>query len=490
MYTICLQNVAQNLRYWTEHYDTHILRNSQAEGRNILFVIGPFSDLFTPLANDLLDQLICSKRLTLSALQLLVFGGTITRLDLGGCSKLVNDSLIKSVARNCTRLKHLNLSNCKRLSSDAFVTLSTRLPLAVYLNFSSTSITAKALRNFLECSVNVSELVLKYCKIGDKDVKVLCSSFDQSKLSRMRSIDLSDTRVTENGLVTLLCFFSSIVHLHHHLLLDAILKVCNSDAMTAPPICLQSLSCLYVELSERDIVDLVTNFPNLSKLELKLTSMFSSLASSTFSHCDRLEELILVGDHWNGNPTKYSTSVRPLLETCGKNLLSLTLQDFREVDLLEAVSLCPKLRKLSALLNADLSSFCSGRNHVIGQCPMLSEICIWSKLGDSSLSSSTLECVLSSAVNIQKITLFQIDCFTGSVIKNILRANPLQRLKNLHLRDCNHISGKDLSVLILDEGNSLESVSLMHNWLINRSDYEGWKRAIEKMNFHVCIEWK
>lgn len=335
------------------------------------------------------------------------------------------------------------------------------------------------------------ELVLKDCKISDETLHEINTKAINGDFLKMKVIDLSDNDgITEIGLGNLLACMPHLEDVRHHLLFEAISEQeWIRSSSNNNYYLLRTLSCLDADmLGDGDMETITERCPNLYRLEVRLTVHLSSVGLHRLSSLEALGELVLDGNDHAGDFASYRSKVRTPLEACGQGLVTLIVENMKELDLLEVLSFCPKLKNLTVLQHGQPGNFCNGAT--TPKCVNLSRLCIWSRLRDNSLTAKALESILSSAVGLENIELFQVDNLTDSVLEKVLAVHSMEKLSWLHLQECNHIKGEALSSLVLDDNNLLQKVTLMNNWLVNRADYEVWKRTAADSNLDVQIEWQ
>lgn len=338
------------------------------------------------------------------------------------------------------------------------------------------------------------ELVLKDCKVNDEALQSLERTVGGCGPLKMRSLDLSDNDgITETGLRLLLAFMPNLEEVKHHLLFEAISE---SEAILPSTVrndnfLLRSLSCLEADLvNERDLENIVERCPHLNRLEIRLTSELTIIGLLRLSCLESLRELVLDGNDHVGNFAPYRLKVKPLLEACGGTLVSLVIENVKGLDLVEVLHLCPNLRNLTILQHGQPANFRDGAHVAAGFTSKLMRLCVWSRIRDTTLTERALESVLSSAVDLECLEFFQVDGMTGSVLGRVSAVHPMTKLSWLHLQECNHITGKDLSLLLMDENNSLTKVTLINNWQVNRADFDSWKRRAGESNLDLQILWE
>ncbi|XP_038070991.1 EIN3-binding F-box protein 2-like [Patiria miniata] len=493
LHNVCLQFIAKNVTYWTEHYEEYHL--GQAVYR---FVLGPFNQLNSQLSEDLLAILVKHQRLSRSALHLLLYGGALRQLDLSSCNRIVNDEVIGIVASSCKMLQALDLSYCKRVTSAGFVAIATRLPQLSTLNATKTNLRGSAAQGIFKHCFGLRDLSLKHCLVSDQDVMVLCqvASSGHSK-TQLKRLDISYTLITEKGARAVLEGIPQLQVLEYPSLLTSLYdnpEPDNADSVLQHSKCykLRSIQCQdYMSVSNGMLQAIPDLCPQVTQLDLRFACGFDSEGLGHLTQLKNLKDLQLCCEE--SEDITFASGILPVLLEIGQNLKVLSLQDIDGLDPVAVCQLCPNLRKLFLLMMTEGKVFGSvpgiPNNNGLQAMTGLIQLDFWCQNGDLSLSEEALGQVLSNSVAVQTLGLIRIDTFTDNVLWDVLKKNNFTNLKQLSIHECHCITQETLSELLLSSGNQLEFVKLINCVQISRRDYETWERIAKRENFNLKLEW-
>jgi F-box/leucine-rich repeat protein 2/20 len=137
-----------------------------------------------------------------------VYCPDITELNLSGCSLLGTDGMMNGVVANCTKLRSLNVSNCRRLDNEVVLSIAkslktlsiiklsglvslTKEPIAALAKLLKTSLTTIKLNNCYSIFLNRITKQLTELYIADESIFSIaeyCPSLEQLDLSKCKNI--------------------------------------------------------------------------------------------------------------------------------------------------------------------------------------------------------------------------------------------------------------------------------------------------------------
>ncbi|XP_071506513.1 uncharacterized protein [Diadema antillarum] len=508
---LCINHITANVDFWTRDYEKNILD----KGRYRL-MIGPFDDLPSPsLAHALLARLIDRRKLTRPALHLLINGGALQHLDFSECTKLVTDEIVYMLASRCKKIKSLNLRGCRRVTTSALEVLANNLPFAVKLDFSKTKISSLAVQSLFRLCSDLQELSLQHCQVCDNDVGILCNLAMQHQRFQLRKLDLYSSMVTETGIRALLRSIPQLCELHNSNLISSIIaespiteeyaaqylrtfSQSSEDGRGLGRDCvdrergqngLRLLECSdFTTLSDSHLKLISFLCPQLTSLDLRFARGFSSRGVSDLAGLEHLRELKLAS---SGNLTVLG--VWKYLEKRGAQLKALSLEDFDGLDLLRIGVLCPNLCRLLVFMMLDDICFHSGDETPPGpQRPFqhLEDMALWCTNTNITLTEAMLSYVFPQCRSLRTLEVIRVASFNDAIIAEAMASHGFRELQSLTLHECNAVTSQGISQLVLDGQNSLEALTLMDCFAINRRDYEGWCKVAKKLNYNLNISWK
>ncbi|XP_071792992.1 uncharacterized protein [Asterias amurensis] len=493
LHGICLGFIAKNIDHWTGHYEEYHLGQA-----NYLHVLGPFNELNSQLAQDVMNVLIKEQRLSRSCLHLLLFGRALQHLDLSSCNRIVNDEVAGIIASSCKVLHKLDLTNCKRVTSAGFYAIATSLPYLSTLYVTKTNLRSSAAHIIFKNCTELQDVSMKHCQISDQDLMVLCQEVASSKRgTKLKRLDVSYTLVTEMGVRAILKNIPQLQVVEYPSLINCLFDedIENIESLINSPECykykLRSLQCQdFISVSNEMLRAIPTICPQVTQLDLRFAGGFDNSGLCHLAKMHNLKDLQLCCEE--SEDITFEDGVMPVLIEIGPDLKVLSLQDISGLDPVVICQLCPNLQKLFLLMmkNGKVFNTLGDINNNHPAMTELVELDFWCRNGDNSLSEEALCFILSRSINVESIGLIRVDSFTTNVLQTILRHNKFTCLKRLSLHECHCMTEDGLSDLLLSSYNQLQFVKLINCLQITRRNYEGWERVAKRDHLNIKIDWK
>lgn len=505
----CIDSIARNIDTWCENFVDGYIN----QGIVCRYVIGPFEYLTSDLIENIIKALLDRKMLKRHHLELLL-QTRVNQLNLSLCNKTlpINNSFLLTVGFRLTSLRNLCLDLCKNISPSCLIDVLSSMPQIQSLSLGWSKTNDSVVAAICENCLALRELSLQGCAcVTDKSIDAIihCTTEEnlncscrsgQPALKHLSRLNVSETRVTANGLRRTLSHLSSLRHLHHE---DGVLAFCGNDLKIISNLnsnfnhVIQSLTQTSLTPANNNnnsktqqfplfdsvhAKDFVESFPHLNSLVLH-----TKLSDNAVLCLSRLRCLARLDLYDSSETLTFSGGILPLLTACGSTLRELTLNELDEVDLLAVLGLCSEsLTSLFCLGVTFFSETYSFPGDVINQTCSLRSLHVL-PFGENNLSFIELQKVLQMCVQITNIHLNNIQVIDDGLLGKVLLHNPLKHLSEACFTDCNRINS-DFVISLLNQESDLTHLKLVDCLSINRSDFPEFVSCILDNNFNACIE--
>ena len=375
----------------------------------------------------------------------------------------------------------------------------------------------QVIQQLLSNNQQLMELKVRKSGISDADLADLCwMASERPSSMKLRQLDVSQTYVTKHGVSEVIkkmpqlqavhypgifdCLFESYLPHNYHdedLVEQEDIEMCVARVMSMEALGQYQMRSLISEdftyTPNAMLVLLPLLCPRVTHVDLKLCTGFDDKGLKQLSGLVELRQLELCCQQDGSSNITFDGGVVPLLSERGSKIEKLALHDIDKTDLLTVCSLCPSLRGLNIFMMHDQANFYSSAisQHPAHICQCLQDLSIWSKHADLSLSPSNLTQILSCSSQLRKLNLIRTDTLTDYVLLEVMQRNPLAKLEDLTLHECNGVSGEVMTQFLFNDANdSLQTVKLMNCRETTRRDFTVWKRMARMEHFDLTIDWK
>ncbi len=375
----------------------------------------------------------------------------LTKLNV--YASMVDDIAFQAIGKNCTKL--------------------------IELNAGSTWIT----------NIGVKHLCLD-------DVAVVIPGMPASyRLPNLAILDLSDTRVTPQGLSLFLATHPNLVKLenkenfHSFKLVQSqqFTAACSrSPAAEAPQqsFRLKSLSTIDVSLTPEDFEFAIDSCPNLESM----TITSAGLGNENLYKLMTLTKLthLHLGNK-NCQSFNFYEGVAPVLDVVGHGLKKLVLEEFTEVDVSLIGVKCSDLEHLAlsgTLTYAPINSL----NPTYFT--KMTSLELWNKIGQEheyAVATTTIRQLLYKAP-LTYLLLQRIGNLTDELVASILEVNRMLDLRNVVIDYCHNVTVATMWAFLLQPNN----LGVMRSWHckgVTMEDKLAVKKVIQDENLMLYWEW-
>uniref|UniRef100_T1JAF0 F-box/LRR-repeat protein 15-like leucin rich repeat domain-containing protein n=1 Tax=Strigamia maritima TaxID=126957 RepID=T1JAF0_STRMM len=391
-----------------------------------------------------------------------------------------NNEITDKISQVCKNLTHLSLRSCSDISHYSLVKFIPSIPHIITLNLSNTCASSSVLAAIPRHCSKLRHLDLSYCKrVNDNGISNLCSEplkicknpNPQTTRMKIITLNMQGTQVTPLGgicalknlpeLKTLRCnSFNRILDLLSTEL-EAFSESNNSATKTPQT---YSLTTLYANTSKVNLNTATIVWPNIEKL--KVGNMNDGLLSLT--RFRNLQVLVIDGLCIDCN---FDNIFVPLLQNINRNLKSLTISKVDSVDVSVIGYTCPMLECLR--LDYITSNGKSNVEWLMRQCNhvpfkhLLRLELLFCK--DDYMPKQHLRLLLENCKYLEKLRIINCQSLTDAVVKEVVKLNSFRKLSVLSLCRCNLITVSSLFT-ILKLAKCLKNVSIMNCKMFSNND--------------------
>ena len=305
------------------------------------------------------------------------------------------------------------------------------------------------------------------------------------------SINIENTRCTAAGVAKFLFYHPNIFFIHFENF-SPVFQFMDSDDFVSVTrrthkyllgFNLRKLAFFGGEVTEKGFVAAVTSCPFLDTLVARQTDLSNTLLAELMT-VSTLTSLHLGNSSFTRHRLHFEDGVLPLLWSVGARLVSLKLEKFSRVDVLQIGDLCPRLQNL--------------RLSCIGSyVPVFDQSkIVFDKLVDFELLNTrgahvyakAIHQILDSAHHLKYASFQFIDTLNDEVWREILEMNPLQELESLTLDQCHSVSVYSLEEF-LTRPNMLSSLACWSCRFITETDRDSLVQMIKLSNYDLHFSW-
>ena len=250
-----------------------------------------------------------------------------------------------------------------------------------------------------------------------------------------------------------------------------------------PKFRLRVLTFIETVVSERGFTGAISSCPYLEHLVVRQTDLSNSLLGDLMSK-STITSLHLGNSSFSQHSLHFEDGIIPLLFALGQRLLSLNLEKFNKVDVMQIGELCPNLKYLRlSCIGSYVPVFDLSKSLFAN----LEEIELLNTRG-AHIFTKTIHQILDNATKL-KHTKFQfVDTLNDEVWSEILCENPLSELETIVFDQCHSISAYTLDGIIA-RVNKLTNLCCWSCRFIMENDREDIKEEIRINNYDLYFSW-
>ena len=342
---------------------------------------------------------------------------------------------------------------------------------------------------------HIQELVVADCPVTDAGIRNLCIRSDshESCCQKLTNLNLENVRrVTEGGLLIALSHLTRLQNLQHQNLGKTLQSIHNKNGAQR---CMLRIVHLSEMVSDEIVKSICTICPGIT--DIQIIGSITNEAVLCLSCLQFLTVLDLgIAD---GNSVQFEPSVSQLLRICGRSLLKLLLHDIVGIDLKTVAACCPVLQHLEVTLDRPQVRTLS---HAVDDSLDVAEdyskhFKPFSKLIDVELHNfqpavifddDTITFLLSHARKLRRLHLKNVDSFTDQVLADVLAANTMDNIADVHLNCCHRITGSAI-LAMLKLPNCLKSLDLINCQQVTLSDSIQFMNLAQRNNYELSVKW-
>ncbi|CAL1294904.1 unnamed protein product [Larinioides sclopetarius] len=442
----CLCTVKDSILGWSRGRRNSVSSQSSQEN--------PFLDYPIDLKHEVLNHLLRLKptgRELLKAAELLVTSG-IPAFDLScldDCKFQDVRSMLEILMKTGMCLKELILAGqwlYHNTSNTLVLEMLKSCPNLRYLKLQQTSREGHELEVILKHCPKLQKLEVMHPSVNEKDIDELVEAIKNdpdafsSALATLTEVKMPSS-VNGKGVLKLLKALPKLQYISCTYLDQIIDELEETDESSYWRERASKLLGLHVSLPVcEDTPGLVVDwFPNLEEISLEVQD---GMELKPIAKLQRLRSLEL-----KNSPTialSYTEEILPLLASCGKKLLSLSLERFDLIDLSKTATYCPNLRSFSAQWFTILStSIARGTKK---QFLNLRYLRLRPRVG-RKVTPEACELLLTNSQCLKHLEFYCSYGLTDSLVNKLLKTNKFTQLRTLLLRHGHGLSKNGISQL-------------------------------------------
>lgn len=325
----------------------------------------------------------------------------------------------------------------------------------------------------------ISNTGIKYLCLNEDLIPMICNQY---RLPQLAIIDLSDTRVTPEGLSLLMACHPNLVKIEHKETFHAFQFV-QQQYDPDYKFVLKYLSTIDCNLRAERYEYVLDHCPRAESVTITSTglsneNLYKLMTVKNLTH-------LHLGNKNAPNTFNFYEGVAPVLDAVGVNLKKLVLEDFGEVDVDYIGDKCANLQHLA--LSGILTYAPIGQLNP-KYFTKLTSLELWNKMDhELAICHNTLKQLLFRSP-LTYILLQRIGNLTDEVFADILKINPLLTLRNAVIDYCHNITGR-LFWMLLEQPNCLSVLRCWHCKGVTEQDKLDIKACIRDDNLLLYWEW-
>jgi len=465
------------------------LLEADGEERCYRDIPGPFVQLPTSLLEDLMDVIYEERGLPKETLHQLILpqleGYTVQMRS----SRHIQTQLI---GERCKKLKSLDFAYSKSIQPMFYTKFFLKFPNLVRINLQGTIIDNEGFDSIGATCTQLRELNASHSTISDDGLLYLCID-DETKKRRCRnllSVDICQTKISPKAVAFLLYYHKNLVYLGIENFSPVFDYFRNVDflkhisaSIYRPVFRLRKLSFVETVISDHGFTAAVDSCPYVEELVVRQTDLSNSLLGELMS-VSTITSLHLGNSSFSQHTLHFEDGIVPLLYALGQRLLSLNLEKFNKVDVMQIGDLCPNLTYLRL---SCIGSYVPVFDLSKALFTKLEEIVLLNTRG-AHIFTKTLHQILEYATNLKHAKFQFVDTLNDEVWSNILCSNPLIHMQSLVFDQCHSISVYTLEGII-SRVNKLSDLCCWSCRFIMENDREAIMEEIRINNYNLHFSW-
>ena len=320
---------------------------------------------------------------------------------------------------------------------------------------------------------------------------ILLKTIFRLRCTSLISINIENTRCSAAGVAKFLYYHPNILLIHFENFSPVFqffesndfLSVTKSQPNYLPAFNLRKLTFSGGEVTEKGFMTAVTSCPFLDTLMARQTDLSNTLLAELMT-VSTLTSLHLGNSSFSRHWLHFEDGVLPLLWSVGARLVSLKLEKFNRVDVLQIGTLCPRLQNLRLSCIGSYVPVFDQSRIVFDK---LVELELLNTRG-AHVYAKAIHQILDCATHLRYASFQFIDTLNDEVWREILDMNPLQELESLTLDQCHSVSVYSLEE-ILTRPNMLSSLACWSCRFITETDRDTLVRMIKLSNYDLHFSW-
>jgi len=450
---------------------------------------GPFTDLPSSLLEDLMRVIYELRGLPKETLHQLILpqlqGYTVQTRS----SRHIQTQL---VGERCKKLKSLDFAYSRSIQPMFYTSFFKKFPNLVKINLQGTIIDNEAFDSIGGTCKHLRELNASHSTISDVGLWYLCvdDEYSTMRCPFLLSINVNQAKASEKGVAYLLFYHPNLINLGFENFSpvfeffqdpEFIENTCVSNY--TPNLRLRTLTFIEKAVSEKGFTRAIASCSNLESIVIRQTDLSNYLLGDLMS-ISSITSLHLGNSSFSQHSLHFEDGIIPLLLALGQRLLSLNLEKFNKVDVMQIGELCPNLKFLRlSCIGSYVPVF--DLNKVLFS--KLEEVELLNTRG-AHMFTKIIHQILENAVKLQHAKFQFVDTLNDEVWSDILCENPLSELETIVFDQCHSISVYTLEGIIA-RVNELTNLCCWSCRFIMENDKEAIEDEIRMNNYALHFGW-
>lgn len=450
---------------------------------------GPFTDLPSSLLEDLTQVIYQQRGLPNETLHQLILPQLESYTVQTRSSRHIQTQLIGD---RCEKLKSLDFAYSKSIQPTFYTNFFKNFPNLVRINLQGTIIDNEAFDSIGATCKNLKELNASHSTISDVGLWYLCvdEETNTKRCKALLSININSTKSSPKGVAYLLYYHPNLINLgfENFSPVFEFFKTPEFIENTGvrnyrPTYRLRKLTFIETLVTEDGFTGAIVSCPKLESLVVRQTDLSNFLLGDLMSK-STITSLHLGNSSFSQHSLHFEDGIIPLLFALGERLISLNLEKFNKVDVMQIGDLCPNLKflRLSCIGSFvpvfDLSKVLFAE---------LEEIELLNTRG-AHVFTKTIHQIMGNAKKLKHAKFQFVDTLNDEVWSEILCENPLSELETIVFDQCHSISVYTLEGIIA-RVNELTNLCCWSCRFIMENDREAIDDEIRMNNYDLHFSW-
>lgn len=334
------------------------------------------------------------------------------------------------------------------------------------------------------------------CKITDRGLTFLCSNKGNLPCPKLQTLRIRDCDIYKPSL-SVTCVLTFMLQRTKnfdldfnklHLVLAEIHKINNMPHIVNSNLQYTRVQCL--DFGTEDVVnadiELVCKYcPNITAV--CLNPAVSDTQINILNTLVHLRHVEIVLDTHSEVDVTFDKGILPLLSCVGQHLQVLLLFELTDVCLFTIGKYCPHLKNINLMVSTLQDNRSQNQENMTCFSELQNFKCVLTGDNDMLLEDS-LSVVLNNAVNLQVLSLNNIQFLTTQELGRYLNHNIKPNLEQIEIIKCDQISGS-VFLHLLTVAHCLTILTLNICRKITRADYSKMMKYSEKYLPRLKVEW-